>query len=148
MQSPSTMLRCRADRARSFRRHVLAETTLTRMRLAEGVWEGLLSTRARAAPRLLVRHRDELVGEPETTEAEAAAGEISRWLIRFHLPVERLSDGVQTFVIEDAATGDALAHETIFAGEIIDDDIRAEISLLRAELDLLKRAFRRHCSES
>ena len=50
-------------------------------------------------------------------------------------------------VIEDAATGDALAHETIFAGELVEDDIRAEVSLLRAELDLLKRAFRRHCSE-
>ncbi len=121
--------------------------TLTRMRLAEGVWEGLLSTRAKSAPRLRLRHRDELVGEPETTEAEATPGEPSRWLVRFRLPVDRLSDGVQTFVIEDAATGDALAHETIFAGEIVEEDIRAEVSLLRAELDLLKRAFRRHCSE-
>lgn len=122
--------------------------TLTRMRLAEGVWEGLLSSRAREAPRLLLRHRDELVGEPETVEAEAASGEGRRWLVRFKLPVERLSDGVQTFVIEDASTGDALAHETVFSGEIVDDDIRAEVALLRAELDLLKRAFRRHCSES
>lgn len=119
----------------------MAEVTLTRMRLAGGVWEGLLS--AREAPRLRIRHRDELVGEPETVEAEGG-----RWLVRFKLPVERLSDGVQTFVIEDAATGDALAHETVFAGEIVEEDIRAEVALLRAELDLLKRAFRRHCSES
>ncbi len=121
----------------------MSEMTLTRMRLAEGVWEGLLSAQASVAPRLLLRHRDELVGEPETVEA----GEGGRWLVRFRLPVERLSDGVQTFTIEDANTGDALAHETIFAGEVIDDDIRAEVSLLRAELDMLKRAFRRHCSE-
>ncbi|MEO1537246.1 MAG: hypothetical protein AAFR73_05905 [Pseudomonadota bacterium] len=121
--------------------------TLTRMRLAEGVWEGLLSARASSAPRLLLRHRDELVGEPETVEADTKDGEPRRWLVRFRLPLERLSDGVQTFVIEDAATGDALAHETIFAGEIVEEDIRAEVSLLRAELDLLKRAFRRHCSE-
>ena len=118
----------------------MSEVTLTRMRLAGGVWEGLLS--ARELPRLLIRHSDELVGEPETVEAEGG------WLVRFRLPAERLSDGVQTFVIEDAATGDALAHETIFAGELIDDDIRAEVALLRAELDLLKCAFRRHCSES
>jgi hypothetical protein len=118
------------------------------MRLAEGVWEGLLSASTKAAPKLLLRHRDELVGEPETVETEPAAGEVARWLVRFRLPTERLSDGVQTFVIEDASTGDALAHETIFAGEIVDDDIRAEVSLLRAELDLLKRAFRRHCSET
>ena len=121
--------------------------TLTRMRLAEGVWEGLLSTGGKSVPRLLLRHRDELVGEPETVEADVSPGEPRRWLVRFRLPVERLSDGVQTFVIEDAATGDALAHETVFAGELVDDDIRAEVSLLRAELDLLKRAFRRHCSE-
>lgn len=119
----------------------MADMTLTRMRLAEGVWEGLLSAQDKVAPRLRLRHRDELVGEPETVEAEAG-----RWLVRFRLPVERLSDGVQTFVIEDAETGNALSYETIFAGEV-DDDIRAEVSLLRAELDLLKRAFRRHCSE-
>ncbi|MEM7718361.1 MAG: hypothetical protein AAF222_04100 [Pseudomonadota bacterium] len=118
------------------------------MRLVEGVWEGLLSSRTTSVPRLLVRHRDEFVGEPETTEADAATGEPGQWFVRFQLPLERLSDGVQTFVIEDAATGEALAHETIFAGEMVDDDIRAEVSLLRAELDLLKRAFRRHCSET
>ncbi len=122
--------------------------TLTRMRLAEGVWEGLLSARSNVVPRLLVRHQDELVGEPETLEAETSTEDGPRWLVRFKLPVDRLSDGVQTFVIEDAETGDALAHETIFAGEVVDEDIRAEVALLRAELDLLKRAFRRHCSES
>lgn len=126
----------------------MSEVTLTRMRLAEGVWEGLLSTHASAVPRLRLRHRDELVGEPETVAADGAPKGSGRWLVRFRLPVDRLSDGIQTFVIEDATTGDALAHETIFAGELIEDDIRAEVSLLRAELDLLKRAFRRHCSES
>ncbi|AZQ68743.1 hypothetical protein EF888_17390 [Silicimonas algicola] len=126
----------------------MAEMTLTRMRLAEGVWEGLLSARAATVtPRLRIRHRDELVGEPETVAAPAGEGGGPRWLVRFRLPVDRLSDGVQTFVIEDAATGDALAHETVVAGEMLDDDLRAEVSLLRAELDLLKRAFRRHCSE-
>ena len=125
----------------------MSEMTLTRMRLAEGVWEGLLSARASAAPRLLLRHRDELVGEPETVEAGEGPSGTGRWLVRFRLPVDRLSDGVQTFVIEDATTGDALAHETIFAGELVDDDIRAEVSLSRAELDMLTRAFRRHCSE-
>jgi hypothetical protein len=28
------------------------------------------------------------------------------------------------------------------------EDIRAEMDLLRAELDLLKQAFRRHCVET
>ncbi len=121
--------------------------TLTRMRLAEGVWEGLLSAPSAVAPRLRLWHRDELLGEPETIEAKTGQGGNANWLVRFKLPVERLSDGVQTFVIEDAETGDALAHETVIAGEVLDEDARAEMALLRAELDLLKRAFRRHCSE-
>lgn len=121
--------------------------TLTRMRLAEGVWEGLLSVRNATAPNLRLRHQNEVLGEPETFETGEKHGEISNWLVRFKIPVDRLSDGVQTFVIEDAQTGDALAHETLIAGEVLDDDIRAEVSLLRAELDLLKRAFRHHCSE-
>lgn len=121
----------------------MSEMTLTRMRLAKGVWEGLLSVRDAVPPRLMLRHAGEVVGEPETTAAEAG-----NWLVRFRIPLDRLSDGVQTFVIENADTGDALAHETIVAGEILDDDLRAEVDFLRAELDLLKRAFRRHCAES
>ena len=127
----------------------MAGMTLHRMRLAEGVWEGLLSVSgADSPPQLRVRHQDQLVGEPETVDAGEERGGQGRWAVRFRLPVDRISDGIQTFVIENAETGDALAHETIIAGEVLDEDIRAEVSLLRAELDLLKRAFRRHCAES
>lgn len=121
----------------------MATMTLTRMRLSEGIWEGLLAARGDAPPMLRVRHDDRIVSEPET-EHTVDGG----WLVRFRLPAERLSDGIQTFVIEDAETGDALAHETIIAGEVLDEDVRAEVSLLRAELDMLKRAFRRHCAEN
>lgn len=125
----------------------MSEITLTRMRLAEGVWEGLLSVGDAAVPKLLLRHQDELVGEPETLEiADEKTGK-THWLVRFKIPLERISDGVQSFVIENAESGDALACETIVAGDVLDDDLRAEMALLRAELDLLKRAFRRHCSE-
>ena len=120
----------------------MAEMVLTKMRLAGGVWEGLLSGRTETAPHLRIRHQDQLVGEAETEPAE------NGWFVRFRLPTERLSDGVQTFVIEDAATGDALAEETIAAGDAAGHDLEAEVMLLRAELDMLKRAFRRHCAES
>ncbi len=121
--------------------------TLTRMRLAEGVWEGLLTAPSTVSPRLRLWHQDTLLGEPETIPSEQVQSGMANWLVRFQLPSDRLSDGVQTFVIEDAETGDALALETVIAGEVLDDDVRAEVALLRAELDLLKRAFRRHCSE-
>jgi hypothetical protein len=117
------------------------------MRLAEGVWEGLLTAPSTVSPRLRLWHQDTLLGEPETIRSEQAQSGMANWLVRFQLPSDRLSDGVQTFVIEDAESGDALALETVIAGEVLDDDVRAEVALLRAELDLLKRAFRRHCSE-
>ncbi|QMU57214.1 MAG: hypothetical protein GKR98_02740 [Boseongicola sp.] len=126
----------------------MSDVTLTRMRLAEGIWEGLLATRRDAPPNLRLRHQDQLVGAPETLDADPDPNGARRWLVRFQIPIERLSDGVQTFIIEDAETGDALAHETVIAGEILDEDIRAEVVLLRAELDMLKRAFRRHCAET
>ena len=123
----------------------MAEMTLTRMRLAEGVWEGLLLAARETPPRLTIRHRDQLVAEAET---EGTAERPGHWLVRFRLPVERIADGVQTFIVENAETGEALAHETIVSGTAAQDDIRAELDLVRAELDMLKRAFRRHCTES
>ena len=41
-----------------------------------------------------------------------------------------------------------LASFTVVMGQPLDEDIRAEMALLRAELDMLKRAFRRHCVET
>ena len=122
----------------------MSGATLTRMRLVDGVWEGMLSGRFATPPRLRLRHRDQLIGEPEAIPGDGH----DSWLVRFRLPGERLSDGVQTFVVEDAATGEALAHETVIAGLDVSEDIRAEVDLLRAELDLLKRAFRTHCAEA
>ena len=43
---------------------------------------------------------------------------------------------------------EVLGSFTLIAGEALGDDLRAEVSLLRAELDMLKRAFRRHCLET
>jgi hypothetical protein len=70
------------------------------------------------------------------------------WAVRLPIPAEVLSEGVQTFLIQDKAKAETLAHFTIITGVAMEDDMRAEIDLLRAELDMLKRAFRRHCVET
>jgi hypothetical protein len=70
------------------------------------------------------------------------------WLVQVPVPAELLSEGVQTFLIRNMATGEKLQHFTIITGVAMEDDLRAEVELLRAELDLLKRAFRRHCLET
>ena len=50
-------------------------------------------------------------------------------------------------VISDGG-GTKLGHFSIIAGEALGEDLHAEVELLRAELDMLKRAFRRHCLET
>jgi hypothetical protein len=55
------------------------------------------------------------------------------------------STRVQTVLVRSG--GETLAQFTLIAGEPADQDIRAELGLLRAELDLLKRAFQRHARE-
>ena len=56
--------------------------------------------------------------------------------------------GVVRQVIERAANGETLGHVTLIAGDPLAEDLLAEVDLLRAELDMLKRAFRRHCLET
>ena len=121
----------------------MADTVLTKTRIRAGVWEGVLSG-AGPDPRLEAQHLGTvvpgltLVPIPERPEAH---------LVRLPIPAELLSDGVQTFLLRDAS-GATLAHFTIVTGMVLEEDIRAEVDLMRAELDMLKRAFRRHCLET
>ncbi len=119
------------------------EMTLTKTRLREGVWEGLLCCEGEDAPKLTVTHL-EVALENVTVEA---AGE-GKWQLCVPVPATALSDGVQTFLIQDEATGETLDSFAISAGSPLSEDLRCEVALLRAELDMLKRAFRRHCVET
>jgi hypothetical protein len=122
----------------------MAEVVLTKTRIRAGVWEGVLSGDA-AAIRIEARHLGQPVPGLTVTPLPDRAGEAA---VRLPIPADLLSDGVQTFVLRDASTEAVLAHFTIVTGVALEDDIRAEVDLLRAELDMLKRAFRRHCLET
>lgn len=122
----------------------MTEVTLTKTRIRAGIWEGVLSGSA-AEPALEVLHLEKPVAGVTVTAVPERAGE---WLVQVPVPVELLSEGVQSFLIRDAATGEKLQHFTIITGVAMEDDLRAEVDLLRAELDMLKRAFRRHCLET
>lgn len=119
---------------------------LTKTRLFEGVWEGVLHTgqEGAAQPKIAVSHMDRPVTGHSLREGDSAGS----WVVRVPIPVELLSDGMQTFVISDTDSGESLNSFAILAGEALADDIRAEVELLREELDMLKRAFRRHCLET
>ncbi len=71
-----------------------------------------------------------------------------RWGLRIPIPASTLADGVQTILIRDAIADETLDVITLISGEALAGDIRSEMDLLRAELDMLKRAFRRHCLET
>ncbi|MBQ0749507.1 MAG: hypothetical protein KBT70_04840 [Roseovarius sp.] len=122
------------------------EWTLTKTRLFEGVWEGVLTRagEAEAAPEIEVTHQQAPVAGVEVT----AKPEEKLWVVRVPVPVEKIADGVQTFVIRDRRSGEVLDSFALLAGDVLSYDIRAEMALLREELDLLKRAFRRHCLDT
>lgn len=124
----------------------MSDFTLTKTRLFEGVWEGVLRREvdSNVQPGILVAHLEQPIEGVEMTELS----EPGRWAVRIPVPAHLISDGVQTFLIMDARSGDQLQSFSLISGEALGDDIRAEMDLLRAELDMLKRAFRRHCLET
>lgn len=124
----------------------MSEMTLTKIRFRNGKWEGVLegASRSGARPDLKLSLMDRACEGLELREGERDGV----WDIVVTVPSEAVGDGVQTFVIADGATDEKLADFTLIGGEPTGDDLLAEVSLLRAELDMLKRAFRRHCVET
>jgi len=131
-------------------RDIATPLRLTRTRLIAGQWEGVLIREGGQGgagdrtPRLAVSHLGVALDGITLTPGEGPGV----WQVAVPLPAALIGDGVQTFVIADADTGATLDSFCVIAGDALDTDIRAEMDLLRAELDMLKRAFRRHCVET
>ncbi len=124
----------------------MSNLTLTKTRLFEGVWEGQLvyDGEANIQPDIEVTHLERPIPGVQVIENESAGF----WILRVQIPAEVIADGVQTFLIRDRRTGVTLDSFALMSGDALGYDIRAEMALLREELDLLKRAFRRHCLET
>lgn len=114
--------------------------------LKSGIWQGVLR-RDTPPARLLLVHMGARVGD-----ARATAQDDGTWRIAAAIPPQKLSDGVQTFLLlEDQGEGaeppqagaSHLSSLSIVAGELVEEDMRAEMNLLRSELDLLKKELRR-----
>ena len=125
----------------------MSDLTLTKTRIQAGVYEAVLKADVEGNyfPELQAFHLEKPVGELSLSEDAALD---KTWLVRLTIPADVLTDGIQSFVIVDTKTEATLDSFTIITGEPLDDDIRAEVDLLRAELDMLKKAFRRHCVET
>ena len=113
----------------------LTHPTLTPTFFKNGVWHGFLQ--APTKPVIEVRYLGQVLDEISVKTAEDG------WELSVHIPPAAISDGVHCFVIFDAVAARELGSFTIIAGAPADEDLRSEIALLRAELDMLKRAFRR-----
>ncbi len=111
--------------------------------IKDGIWQGNLTGAGPQTPDLHVTHLGEVI-DGVTYEHDTAH---DTWRVRFPLPSHLICDGVQTFVVKDG-TGVTLTSFSLVVGEPLADDLRAEIALLRGELEVLKTAFRRHCAES
>ena len=122
----------------------MPDTTLTKTRIRAGIWEGVL-TGTSGTPALDVLHLEQPIAGVTVAAIPDRPGEFA---VQVPIPAELLSEGVQTFLIRNRGTGQTLAHFSIITGVAMEDDVRAELDLLRAELDMLKRAFRRHCLET
>lgn len=122
----------------------MIEKRLTKTRIRAGVWEGVL-TGAETKPALEVVLLQRALPGVMVEPLPERPGD---WLVRVPVPPEALNEGVQTFLIREVGQVQALAHFTIITGVAMEDDMRAEVDLLRQELDMLKRAFRRHCVET
>lgn len=110
-------------------------------RIAGGVWEAIL-TGAATVPVIEALHAGRVI---EGVEVQPVTGKVGRFTLRVPIPAWALNEGVQTFLVQSG--GVTLGQFTLVAGQPLDADLRAEMSLLRAELDLLKRAFQRHVRE-
>ncbi|KUJ76440.1 hypothetical protein AVO45_11625 [Ruegeria marisrubri] len=118
----------------------MGQHKLTGIRFDNGIWEGHLS--GSGWPDIEVRYLDQPVEGVAVAEAD------NGWTLQVPVPLRAISEGVHTFLIYDAASNTRLGDFTVIAGAPAADDLRAEVALLRAELDMLKRAFRRHCADT
>ena len=117
---------------------------LTKTKMREGVWQGIITGMGEDPPRIEVTHDGIVVPDIVLTHNQSA----DHWALSVPIPPAAIADGVNTLMIRDAETDVMIGHIALIAGEALVDDVLAEVNLLRAELDMLKRAFRRHCVET
>ena len=120
---------------------------ITQIKFSQGVWQGLISG---AAPRTdhLPKFDVKLHEEPVDNVQVIRTQDTDELHLQITIPPSAVGSGVHSFVITEHQSLDVLARFTLIGGDLAEQDLRAEIDLLKAELELLKRAFRRHCVET
>lgn len=111
-------------------------------RIKAGVWHGDLTGAGQEQPLLQVTHLGQTL--PEVNCTYDTAHDV--WHVAVPIPAALIADGVQTFLIANQS-GTTLESFTLIAGAPLAEDLRAEISAIRSELEVLKMAFRAHVAD-
>lgn len=121
----------------------MQDEALTRVRLHGGRYEGLYAGSPEAGIEAL--HRGQVIAVAHITPDDTAP---SRSRVALDLPASVIGEGVQVITLRSTLSGAVLDRITLMSGDPLDEDIRAEVALLRDELEMLKHAFRRHASHT
>lgn len=114
-------------------------TQMVRSRLRDGIWEAEFKD---AGMELTVSLNGAPLDDVVVKRVDARVVSVS-----VPIPADRLSEGVHSFNVcgpDDLRIGGF----TIAAGDVVANDLLSELELVKAELDLLKKAFRRHLRET
>ena len=120
---------------------------ITQIKFSQGVWQGLISGAAPGTDHL-PKFDVTLHEEPVDTVQVIRTQDTDELHLQITIPPSAVGSGVHSFVITEHQSLDVLARFTLIGADLAEQDLRAEIDLLKAELELLKRAFRRHCVET
>ncbi|GIT92715.1 hypothetical protein JANAI62_30480 [Jannaschia pagri] len=115
--------------------------TLSRISLIGGSYRGLLSGEGEA-PALEMWLDGDVIGHMTLVPLGEGSGE---WQVDGEISAAVLTAG--TWTVSIRAEGDILDTITFIAGLDAPEDLRAEVDALRAEVTLLKAAFRRHITQ-
>jgi len=125
----------------------MSDFVVTKRRMIQARWEAVVSRVDGEAivetPKFPV-----LLDGKQVLGVSYKSGDDGAWEMSVPVPAEAVADGIRTIVILDGETQECLASISLLSGEAFDEDLRVEVDLLRQELDMLKRAFRRHCVET
>ncbi len=118
----------------------MTEIGLEPIGLQDGIWRARISGKGAELDRFAVTY----LGDPVADVAIVPDIRKGMSQLAVPVPMSAISEGVHTFLVHDTRSGKRLASFTLMAGDLLDADVRAEIDVLRSELEVLKRALRRH----
>ena len=114
---------------------------LDKIDFSNGIWRGLLTAeKSGASTSFSVELNGALV---EGTRISAGPSD-REWVIDIPIPNHAIGDGVHTFLIFVDGNSVPVGSFCVSAGRAMEYDLQVEVALLREELEILKRAFRRH----